>query len=185
MEATEKTEQQGMRVGAIAGTNLKPDTMSWFGLGTFLGDEPCEMLGGMKNPKIQLDTGEIVWGIQCWWGPEAQILEQIQAARDEGAEIEQITVAEFSAACRAQREAHEAAEKRANDAFTESLDLLKELGRIALTSEDTNTPLVNLGMRAIAVLQTLEVIEAACELTEDCDTTEEAEDEAAPSGSVG
>ncbi len=23
------------------------------------------------NPKIVLDTGEIVWGAECWWGPEA------------------------------------------------------------------------------------------------------------------
>lgn len=23
------------------------------------------------NPKIVLDDGEIVWGAECWWGPEA------------------------------------------------------------------------------------------------------------------
>jgi hypothetical protein len=23
------------------------------------------------NPKILLDTGEVVWGAECWWGPEA------------------------------------------------------------------------------------------------------------------
>lgn len=23
------------------------------------------------NPKIVLDDGEVVWGCECWWGPEA------------------------------------------------------------------------------------------------------------------
>lgn len=23
-----------------------------------------------KNPKIELDNSDIVWGYQCWWGPE-------------------------------------------------------------------------------------------------------------------
>ncbi len=22
------------------------------------------------NPKIQLDSGDVVWGAECWWGPE-------------------------------------------------------------------------------------------------------------------
>lgn len=24
-----------------------------------------------SNPKIILDDGEVVWGCECWWGPEA------------------------------------------------------------------------------------------------------------------
>lgn len=23
-----------------------------------------------RNPKIELDNGDVVWGYQCWWGPE-------------------------------------------------------------------------------------------------------------------
>lgn len=25
-----------------------------------------------NNPKIELDNGDVVWGYQCWWGPEEQ-----------------------------------------------------------------------------------------------------------------
>lgn len=25
---------------------------------------------GIENPKIVLDNGEVVWGCECWWGPE-------------------------------------------------------------------------------------------------------------------
>lgn len=30
--------------------------------------ELLEKMG--KNPRIDLDSGETVWGFQCWWGPE-------------------------------------------------------------------------------------------------------------------
>lgn len=25
------------------------------------------------NPKLTLDDGRVVWGFQCWWGPESEI----------------------------------------------------------------------------------------------------------------
>lgn len=42
-----------------------------FGPGIYLGSHSCPLLNGMNNPKIKLDTGEIVWGCQCWWGAES------------------------------------------------------------------------------------------------------------------
>lgn len=34
------------------------------------------------NPKIVLDDGEVVWGCECWWGPEAGYA-QFRGARAE------------------------------------------------------------------------------------------------------
>lgn len=34
-----------------------------------------------KNPRITLDNGCVVWGCQCWWGPEATIREKIGRRR--------------------------------------------------------------------------------------------------------
>lgn len=31
-------------------------------------------IGGVprpKNPKLALDNGDVVWGMECWWGPES------------------------------------------------------------------------------------------------------------------
>lgn len=28
-----------------------------------------------KNPRITLDSGDIVWGCECWWGPEHDLRE--------------------------------------------------------------------------------------------------------------
>ena len=39
-------------------------------------DEICQELG-LKNPKIRLDSGEVVWGYECWWGPEEKVTETI------------------------------------------------------------------------------------------------------------
>lgn len=30
-----------------------------------------------SNPRITLDDGKVVWGAQCWWGPEAKVREII------------------------------------------------------------------------------------------------------------
>lgn len=67
----------GVRVVAIrdgVGT-----TINIFGFGTYVGDEvpPPGTPGpfgdhsklGINNPKIELDTGGVVWGCQCWWFP--------------------------------------------------------------------------------------------------------------------
>lgn len=65
----------GMRVGAIQDADQQ--VVNLFGYGVYNGDEPCEMLGGMPNPKITLDNGSVVWGCQCWWGPEEAIKSKV------------------------------------------------------------------------------------------------------------
>ena len=74
----------GARVGAIASAN--EDGVRFFGYGTYQGEEvpPVEIkfMGGLslgelgrKNPKIVLDSGDVVWGCECWWGSEEKIRE--------------------------------------------------------------------------------------------------------------
>lgn len=68
----------GSRVGAILGAD--EDVVKFLGYGVYEGDEvPDEnavgfgpILREMKrpNPKIKLDSGKVVWGCECWWGPE-------------------------------------------------------------------------------------------------------------------
>ena len=31
----------------------------------------------ITNPQLRLDDGQLVWGCECWWGPEAQIRQQV------------------------------------------------------------------------------------------------------------
>lgn len=68
--------EPGTRVGAIRniGLNLKA---YFFGWGVYQGNEPCPRLGGHPNPKIQLDNGKVVWGCECWWGPEERIKREL------------------------------------------------------------------------------------------------------------
>jgi hypothetical protein len=48
------------------------------GHGIFKGYLPCDDLGGIPNPCIELDNGKTVWGFQCWWGPEDKVLPKMQ-----------------------------------------------------------------------------------------------------------
>lgn len=70
----------GDRVGAIS--HADKDRVFLFGYGVYAGDEaggPMDQLmeEPWANPKIQLDDGSVVWGCECWWGPEARIREKI------------------------------------------------------------------------------------------------------------
>jgi hypothetical protein len=72
----------GERVGAVL--SATPTVVKFLGWGTFVGHEvPDAGVGGsmgevmrelkMTNPKIQLDSGKVVWGCECWWGLEAEV----------------------------------------------------------------------------------------------------------------
>lgn len=75
----------GARVGALM--SAKGNTVKLFGFGVYVGDEvPDEHAGGLgemvraagvKNPKILLDNGKVVWGCECWWGPEATVKKKL------------------------------------------------------------------------------------------------------------
>lgn len=90
----------GDRVYAVR--DVSDEAVNLYGVGKFLGDcenelfmqefvrllgrtrefkdldetqkrEKIRELGLGKNPKIELDNGQIVWGYQCWWGPESEL----------------------------------------------------------------------------------------------------------------
>ena len=68
-----------MRVGAIK--QIENGVVEFLGYGELLGEEiPPKEIGGFNigrpNPKIQLDTGEVVWGCECWWATE-DIIERV------------------------------------------------------------------------------------------------------------
>lgn len=68
----------GTRVGAMVSAT---DTeVRMFGYGIYEGNEipPSDVQGRSvpmtyPNPKIKLDSGEVVWGCECWWGSEETI----------------------------------------------------------------------------------------------------------------
>lgn len=77
----EKSEKPvGRRVYALQCT--EDNVVHFFGFGNYVGDEvPDSDAGGLAsmvrqqgaaNPKIILDNGEVVWGCECWWGPEKE-----------------------------------------------------------------------------------------------------------------
>jgi hypothetical protein len=72
---------------AIFGSN--PDgSVSVFGCGIYDGDfEPVEAVGQlaemcketkMKNPRITLDSGKVVYGCECWWGSEKAVKKELK-----------------------------------------------------------------------------------------------------------
>lgn len=71
---------KGIRVGAILDMNQDEGWVRLLGYGTYEGDE-CPVIDGeefpMENPKIVLDNGKVVWGMECWWGPEDEIKQQL------------------------------------------------------------------------------------------------------------
>lgn len=60
----------GARVAAIH--NMTETTVFLYGYGVYDGDYPFEIMPGLTldNPRITLDNGQVVFGAQCWWGPE-------------------------------------------------------------------------------------------------------------------
>lgn len=76
----------GERVGAMASANK--EEVHFFGYGVYEGDEipPKNVMGPFgylahPNPKIRLDSGEVIWGCECWWGPEERMKQEIGTRR--------------------------------------------------------------------------------------------------------
>ena len=102
----EKTSKQGVRPGDRVGCFLSVahGRGLFLGFGTYVGEEvpPNEglssltgYLSGLRqaNPKLVLDNGDVVWGCECWWGPE----EEIKAERAGLSEVRDITIADARA----------------------------------------------------------------------------------------
>ena len=72
----------GERIGAILGSK-KNGSVDFLGYGIYEGDEiPVNAVGQMAemirevgnlNPKLKLWDGSIVYGCECWWGPEEKV----------------------------------------------------------------------------------------------------------------
>ncbi len=96
----------GQRVGAIAGAD-REGNVEVFGYGVYAGEEiPSEdviFLGGkyidiapgVKNPKIILDNGKIVYGCECWGGSEEGVKSRIKQLEAEGKKIVFINVEDY------------------------------------------------------------------------------------------
>ena len=59
--------------GVYAGSQMLPD-----GTKTCFGVVGKDGQPAFLNPKIDLDNGDVVWGCQCWWGPEEMILKEFE-----------------------------------------------------------------------------------------------------------
>lgn len=75
----------GDRVGAILSADPQTSTVNFLGYGTYEGNfvPPFGPLNTLHilNPRIKLDSGETVWGCECWWGSEARIKATLAKAK--------------------------------------------------------------------------------------------------------
>lgn len=69
---------EGSRVGAIRDSNKQ--TVNLYGYGVYIGYR-MHPQWGVENPCIELDGGGVVFGIECWWGPEQQIIDSIRGRK--------------------------------------------------------------------------------------------------------
>jgi hypothetical protein len=65
----------GIRVGAILKANK--DVVHLLGYDVYDGDLTGGPFKDVPNPRITLDSGEVVWGCECWWGSEEKVKESI------------------------------------------------------------------------------------------------------------
>ncbi len=70
--------KQGTRVGAIK--KARDGVVHLYGWGTYDGHfiPPPEVSEahaelGVTNPRITLDSGQVVWGMECWWCDEESL----------------------------------------------------------------------------------------------------------------
>lgn len=78
--------KEGARVGAVL--SITDGHAKLLGYGTYKGDlvphtDDVKLFGmsmkelGRKNPCIELDNGDLVYGCECWWGSEQSIKEKM------------------------------------------------------------------------------------------------------------
>lgn len=90
----------GTRVGAIIGA--KDGVVRFAGFGVYVGDEtPTEAVGfiaeacreaGFPSPKIELDSGEVIYGCECWWGAEDAVRDDVCRYQNDGYRIEHVSI---------------------------------------------------------------------------------------------
>lgn len=101
----EGRHEVGDRMGALMSANTKE--VKFFGYGKYLGNVIPEPTGapivadmiehGIHHPAIELDSGDVVYGCECWWGPEEKIRAKVASFIAAGAKLTEVTVADFRA----------------------------------------------------------------------------------------
>jgi len=99
--------EYGSRVGAVMDMSQEEGKARLFGYGVYEGDykvgdeesdpmpvgdvaELSGVLGGeVMNPRIRLDNGDVVWGCECWWGPEDAVKRTLEDYEVEMVDIKQ------------------------------------------------------------------------------------------------
>jgi len=81
---------KGKRVGAMLSADKATRQVNLLGYGVYVDDEvpPPDINPalnvGIPNPKIVLDNGEVVWGMECWWGSENWFRELMASYEKDG-----------------------------------------------------------------------------------------------------
>jgi hypothetical protein len=81
------------RVGAISNINADTKVAEFYGYGVYLGDyipdnDDIKLFNislkklSFTNPKILLDSGDYVWGCECWWAPEEEIKNMLSSCEE-------------------------------------------------------------------------------------------------------
>lgn len=72
---------QGTRIFAICDIDEDKKEVVCFGGGIYADEEetpPGVFMAGLEirsdSPKLVLDSGDVVYGCECWWGPENNML---------------------------------------------------------------------------------------------------------------
>ena len=96
------SEYKNKRVGAILWSDTEKKEIHFLGYGVHQGSEvpPASVSTRLArdkqtNPKIILDSGETVWGCQCWWGEEEHIKSALEIAKTEGYTITNVKMPEL------------------------------------------------------------------------------------------
>lgn len=96
----------GDRVMAIYGADEERKEFEVFGAGVYQGEQPVEPgtmafgvdvykeVPGLESPCILLDSGEKVFGCECWWGSEALVQFELDQARSEGWTVKMVNITE-------------------------------------------------------------------------------------------
>jgi len=73
-------------VRVLAFICVENDVVHSLGEGNYVGDfvipeeiavEMPAYPKGLPVPKIELDSGDVVWGCECWWGAIEQVMEKL------------------------------------------------------------------------------------------------------------
>ena len=92
----------GDRIGALL--SVSETEVKVLGFGIYAGEEvPTRAVGMLAeilrttkfpNPKLVLDSGKVVYGCECWWGPQDTVKARIAEREARGDTIEYVDIDE-------------------------------------------------------------------------------------------